>query len=174
MDNSTEDAGTVRYQLKNVPPTNLFGDKQNHIEQCKHAPKPKKKVLWIIILCLCLFVGGFCYGDSVGYERAKDEWYHYGYKDGEKAGYSKGKTAGYNSGYTKGYNTGYSNGYNAGYEDAQPSYSYTPYVDYTVYITATGSKYHRWGCQYLRSSCYSISLTDAIASGYTACSVCSP
>ena len=42
----------------------------------------------------------------------------------------------------------------------------------TVYITNTGEKYHRDGCQYLRKSKIAISLDDAIDSGYTACSRC--
>lgn len=42
----------------------------------------------------------------------------------------------------------------------------------TVYITRTGEKYHRSGCQYLRQSKISISLSDARARGYTACSRC--
>ena len=42
----------------------------------------------------------------------------------------------------------------------------------TVYITRTGSKYHRAGCSYLKSSCIPISKNDAIAAGYTACSRC--
>lgn len=37
----------------------------------------------------------------------------------------------------------------------------------TVYITRTGSKYHRAGCRYLRKSCIPISLKDAIADGYS-------
>ena len=41
----------------------------------------------------------------------------------------------------------------------------------TVYITRTGSKYHRAGCSYLKS-CIPISKKDAIAAGYTACSRC--
>lgn len=45
-------------------------------------------------------------------------------------------------------------------------------VEVTVYVTRTGSKYHRAGCQYLRKSQISISLSDAIARGYTACSKC--
>ena len=44
----------------------------------------------------------------------------------------------------------------------------------TVYITRTGKKYHRDGCQYLRSSRIPTSLKDAKANGYTACSVCKP
>lgn len=44
---------------------------------------------------------------------------------------------------------------------------------YTVYITNTGSKYHRAGCSYLKSS-NPISKSDAIAQGYSACSRCNP
>ena len=42
----------------------------------------------------------------------------------------------------------------------------------TVYVTNTGSKYHRAGCQYLRKSKIPISLSDAKAQGYSACSRC--
>jgi competence protein ComEC len=49
----------------------------------------------------------------------------------------------------------------------------SPAVD-TVYRTATGSKYHRLGCQYLKSSCLAISRSDALARGLTSCSVCKP
>lgn len=44
----------------------------------------------------------------------------------------------------------------------------------TVYITNTGSKYHRAGCRYLRESQYSISLSNAISQNYTPCKVCVP
>jgi hypothetical protein len=43
----------------------------------------------------------------------------------------------------------------------------------TVYITRTGKKYHRLGCQYLRSSCIPVSLSTARLY-YTPCSVCRP
>lgn len=42
----------------------------------------------------------------------------------------------------------------------------------TVYITNTGSKYHRAGCSYLRKSKIPISLEDAQNSGYSPCSRC--
>lgn len=42
----------------------------------------------------------------------------------------------------------------------------------TVYITKTGSKYHKYGCGYLKQSCYSINLNDARSRGYTPCSRC--
>lgn len=44
----------------------------------------------------------------------------------------------------------------------------------TVYITRTGAKYHRAGCRYLSKSMIPISLKDAVARGYTPCSVCNP
>lgn len=47
-------------------------------------------------------------------------------------------------------------------------------VSTTVYITRTGEKYHRAGCRYLSKSQIAISLTDAKAQGYSACSVCTP
>lgn len=42
-----------------------------------------------------------------------------------------------------------------------------------VYITRTGSKYHRAGCRYLNRSCIPVSLSDAMKY-YTPCSVCNP
>jgi hypothetical protein len=47
-------------------------------------------------------------------------------------------------------------------------------VEQTVYITRTGAKYHRGGCQYLRQSRIPIKKKDAIAQGYGACKVCRP
>jgi len=49
-----------------------------------------------------------------------------------------------------------------------------PTFDYTVYITETGGKYHRWGCRYLRRSAVPINRSRAIALGYSPCSVCNP
>jgi len=43
-----------------------------------------------------------------------------------------------------------------------------------VYRTATGSKYHRLGCSYLKSSCIALTRSEAIALGLTPCSVCNP
>jgi micrococcal nuclease len=42
----------------------------------------------------------------------------------------------------------------------------------TVYVTRTGKKYHADGCRYLARSKYPMSLAEAIAAGYGACSVC--
>jgi phosphatidylserine/phosphatidylglycerophosphate/cardiolipin synthase-like enzyme len=43
----------------------------------------------------------------------------------------------------------------------------------TVYITKTGTKYHRAGCRYLARSSIPISRKDAEARGYAPCKVCS-
>jgi hypothetical protein len=44
----------------------------------------------------------------------------------------------------------------------------------TVYITKTGKKYHTASCRYVSKSKIPISLKDAKAKGFTACSVCKP
>lgn len=43
----------------------------------------------------------------------------------------------------------------------------------TVYITKSGSKYHKANCSYLESK-IAIEMSDAIAQGYTPCSRCKP
>lgn len=44
----------------------------------------------------------------------------------------------------------------------------------TVYITRTGAKYHRDGCQYLSRSKIAIKRKDAIRRGFEPCKVCKP
>lgn len=44
----------------------------------------------------------------------------------------------------------------------------------TVYVTRTGSKYHRGSCQYLRKSKIPMSKVDAVSGGYGAGSRCKP
>lgn len=41
-----------------------------------------------------------------------------------------------------------------------------------VYVTDTGSKYHRAGCRYLWNSSHKMKLSSAKSQGYSACSVC--
>jgi hypothetical protein len=43
-----------------------------------------------------------------------------------------------------------------------------------VYITDTGTKYHRGSCQYLSQSKIQTTLAEACQKGYDACSVCKP
>ena len=42
----------------------------------------------------------------------------------------------------------------------------------TVYITASGKKYHKAGCSYLKQSKIAITLQQAKEQGYTPCSRC--
>jgi hypothetical protein len=44
----------------------------------------------------------------------------------------------------------------------------------TVYITNTGTKYHRSSCQYLSKSKIAMQVDSASQAGYTTCSVCKP
>lgn len=46
--------------------------------------------------------------------------------------------------------------------------------DLTVYISKTGSKYHKTGCKYLKSSAIPLALSHARKKGYSSCSVCFP
>lgn len=56
----------------------------------------------------------------------------------------------------------------------QPSDNSEPSEGIIVYITNTGSKYHREGCSYLRQSKIEIDKAVATAQGYGACSRCNP
>lgn len=44
----------------------------------------------------------------------------------------------------------------------------------TIYVTATGKKYHLQGCGSLRKSSIPMKLGDAVAAGYAPCSRCGP
>ena len=54
-----------------------------------------------------------------------------------------------------------------------PSNSGTDLTEEIVYITNKGTKYHRSGCSYLKSS-NPITKKDAISQGYSPCSRCNP
>lgn len=47
-------------------------------------------------------------------------------------------------------------------------------INEIVYITNTGKKYHKSGCQYLKKSKIQRSKSKARNAGYTACKVCKP
>ena len=58
-------------------------------------------------------------------------------------------------------------------EPVQEEPVYQEPVEETVYVTNSGSKYHRDGCRYLEKSKIPISLSDAKAR-YERCSKCNP
>ena len=82
----------------------------------------------------------------------------------------------YESGRRDGISSGFSNGYTSGYYDGRDRdifVSPSSQLKDTVYVTRTGEKYHRDGCQYLHSKIPTTRL-DAIADGYSRCSRCDP
>lgn len=126
---------------------------------------------------------GYSEGNSDGYSEGYNEGYDDGNSDGYDDGYDDGNSDGYNDGYDDGSLEGHSQGYDEGYNDANSndytqsynnnqSYSYD--VSPIVYITLTGSKYHRITCSYLKNSAVEISRKQAEIRGYSACSKCRP
>ena len=130
---------------------------------------------------------------SEGYEDGYNDGYYDGSYSGNDSSYEDGYDDGYYYGLEVGYNDGYYEGYADGYADNEPAASYSGGGAYsgsssgnsddtytesptssTVYITESGTKYHRSGCQYLSKSCISISKSSAQSRGYTACSRCNP
>ena len=100
--------------------------------------------------------------------------YDQGYQDGYDLGYQEGLEQGTSSGYSRGYKDGYNK---ASFESRSASSSVSNTVPNKstatswVYITNTGTKYHKAGCSYLKSS-KQVSLSDAKAWGYEPCSRC--
>ncbi len=54
------------------------------------------------------------------------------------------------------------------------AYTVAEQKDVTVYITKTGEKYHKAGCQYLKKSQIKTTKKAAVKNGYGACKVCKP
>lgn len=143
------------------------------------------------------YQSGEAAGRDSGYQEGLAVSYDTGYAEGKNAGYDEGMdtghTAGYDEGLSAGKDAGYKSGYDAGVIDGKASVkssttstaSNTASTSkaaqttedtktVTVYVTKTGEKYHRDGCQYLRKSQIAISLSSAKSQGYTPCSKCSP
>ena len=51
---------------------------------------------------------------------------------------------------------------------------HAPKFDTTVYITASGQKYHKKHCRYVRNKEIDIMLSKALYKGYEPCKVCKP
>ena len=110
-------------------------------------------------------------GYSAGYEEGKNKFYNLGYDEG----FEDAEEKYYDIGYDKGYDVGYaaaslktSTSYSQSYNSSGSSYN----VSQTVYVTNTGTKYHKSGCQYLHSSKIAINLNEAKKQGYDPCSKC--
>lgn len=122
------------------------------------------------LLILTLLIGFFAI------PRKLQDTYNSGFSSGYKLGASEQDSSGtdkYGQGYSDGYQAASSSSGSAQSSSGKSSPDSSQSQAYTVYVTATGSKYHRAGCSYLKSS-RAISLSDAIAAGYTPCSRCKP
>lgn len=131
---------------------------------------PFKRVLvWMVVVAA---IAGYA-GHYFGYNDAYDSGYDNGQEDMES--YMTGRiNAEKAQSYDDGYNAGYEDGYSDSSSGTSGPISWPSYETWseTVYITDTGEKYHRLGCQYLRESCIAIPRNEAISQGYTACSRC--
>ena len=63
-----------------------------------------------------------------------------------------------------------------GYVSARLLSAEAPSTEQTtlVYVTRTGTKYHKEGCRHLRSSKFAMSLGEAAEEGFEPCKVCKP
>ena len=123
----------------------------------------------------------FTLGATGFFEDLELPYLHFGdYAEGYEDGYNDGKNDWKEVFYEKGYEDGvlYGKGLQAAasrvgtvYKSSNVKPSKSTSIS-TVYVTDTGSKYHKWGCQYLRESCIEISYVDATSDGYTPCSKC--
>lgn len=170
----------VRYQLKGMP---TFPPVENRATSPPPVAPKKKKSHWPVVLCALIILAAYFSGDYFGHDRGYNQGYKQGETDTYNTAYAEGEVYGYTTGYDDGYDEGYSDGEKYGRAaeisknlgsriktNSSPQVTY----DYTVYVTDTGSKYHSYGCRYLKDSCFPVSLSDAKASGYTPCSVCKP
>lgn len=140
--------------------------------------------LFAIVLVLVFFFRILPNAEKEAYDAGNSEGFTTGYEDGfssgKDAGYEggflEGAQAGYNEGYQDGLEKGYGEGIGDGYTiwgESSSSKSNDADASKIVYVTNSGTKYHRSGCSYLKSK-RSISLSEAKRLGYTACSRCDP
>lgn len=142
---------------------------------------------------------GYATGKSEGYNSGYDAGKERGYNEGinDNSAYLSGYSAGYDDASAGSkdywYNQGKETGYKLGKSDAKKEFNANKYNSeassessgksnvesssstensITVYITNTGSKYHKANCSYLRESKIAISLSEAKSRGYTPCSRC--
>lgn len=125
-----------------------------------------RKLLLVCLVPVLLFCSA-CGISQSDYDAAVSAAYDEGYSDG----YNDGEDDGYDNGFSAGKSKGMSDGYSDGYEDG---YAEALGVQDPVYITFSGSKYHRSWCSYLSQSAIMTSRSNAIARGYTPCSRCNP
>lgn len=129
--------------------TPLVKKLENLADDQKRRIKKSLSVFAVLLLVVASAIGGFHVGRNVSL-------------DDYVAKFGNGDVSGH-SDYAVGYATGLKTGKILGSR---------PEIKELVYVTRTGSKYHKAGCQYLRQSEIAIDLSDAKSQGYSACSRC--
>lgn len=142
-----------------------------------NASNKAKKHFWSVLFICVLF---FALILPASINTAKDNAYQLGQADGIVVGYEQGHSAGYKEGSSSvSRNSGSSSGSSSGgsinknYSTVNLNRLPNDQSD-SVYITATGSKYHRSNCSYLANSRRETTLNSAKSAGYEPCSRCKP
>ena len=127
-----------------------------------------RATFWLVIIAVAIsaFIG-WEFGNESGYDTGYDEA-----TAAMQANLQQAREASYQVGYDDGYAQRELEEHFTITGNAENPVTDSEPQSQTVYITNTGEKYHRAGCQYLRQSQIAISLDDAINQGYTACSRC--
>lgn len=132
-----------------------------------------KKLIALMLMSVLLLSGCYTEDDLAA------EW---------EAGYAQGKADGHSLGYDEGFAAGASQSFSAQVEEPvqqevqEPEPEPEPETttessgseEITVYVTDTGTKYHRSGCGSLWNSSHEKTLSEAIAAGYGPCKNCDP
>lgn len=159
------------------------------------------KRLFVFLLCFSAFVLSSC-STSPSPQMTETDLYEMEleiYNEAYQDGFDAGETHAYDSGFEDGYQEGWddaNSGKNYDPWDAEEfivyeeesiyeenfsdfcsydsSVSSDTLEEITVYITDTGEKYHRDGCNSLWNSQIERTLTEALSQGYAPCKNCSP
>lgn len=138
----------------------------------------EKRILFgfaVILIALCALSA--LVGYQVGYRSIYGEGYETGYAEGNDLGYNEGLELGQKDGYDIGYEEGgaaaQNDLYYGIYGGEVATGAATGSAD-TVYCTASGTCYHWEGCSYIagKTNLKTLSESEAIAAGYSACSRC--
>lgn len=138
-----------------------------------------KHIVIAVFLTFVVAAGATHFISQELYSPFIDEARQEGYDEGYEVGYDEGRDIGYDEGYDEGYE--YVKDIALDYFEGQNSNSDVKSTNNapegTVFVTPSGEKYHRNGCQYI-SGKYNLtgydSAADAAAAGYKPCSVCNP
>lgn len=155
---------------------------ESEVNQLESVVRKWKRSFIALVLVFTMSIGGFIFACCNVFATEDDlaaEW---------EAGYAQGKADGHSLGYDEGFAAGASQSFSAQVEEPvqqevqEPEPEPEPETttessgseEITVYVTDTGTKYHRSGCGSLWNSSHERSLSQAISQGYGPCGNCNP